>query len=262
MKKSKSGPKILLIDIETAPILSYVWGLFDQTVGLSQIKSDWHILSWSEKWLGDSPSKIIYKDQRNAKNVEDDSEMLKGIWNLLDEADVVVGQNVKKFDIKKLNARFVLNGFKPPSSFKIIDTYQIAKAKFGFTSNKLEYMTELLCKKYKKSKNSGFSLWTGCLAGDLKSWREMEYYNKMDVLSLEELYIKIRPWDSSFNPNLYTDNIELTCNCGSTKYAKNGFAYTSVGKFQRHSCSSCGAEVKSRENLFSLEKRKSLKVKV
>jgi DNA polymerase elongation subunit (family B) len=259
-------PRVLLVDIETAPILGYVWSIWEQNVGLNQIKSDWHLLSWAAKWLGDKPNKTMYMDQRNAKNISDDSGILKGIWKLLDEADVIITQNGKAFDQKKLNARFIMNGFKPPSSFKHIDTRQIAKSKFAFTSNKLEYMTDKLCTKYKKlkhSKFSGFELWSECLAGNLKAWKEMEKYNKYDVLSLEELYLKLQPWDNSLNYNLYDDSIVPTiCGCGSTEFHKNGYAYSSVGKHQRFSCKSCGAEVRGKTNLFSKDKKSSLKAKV
>ena len=47
------GPKILCFDIETLPLESYTWGLFDQNVGLNQIKTDWAALSIAAKWLGE-----------------------------------------------------------------------------------------------------------------------------------------------------------------------------------------------------------------
>lgn len=261
MSKKRKGPKVLLLDIETAPIIGYVWGLWDNNVALNQIHSDWHVLSWSAKWLGDK--KIMYEDQRKAKNIEDDKKLLKRIWELLDEADVIVTQNGKKFDIKKLNARFIINGYQPPSSFKHIDTLAIAKKHFGFTSNKLEYMTGKLClthKKLKVKKFQGFELWKECLAGNLEAWNEMERYNKVDVLALEELYHILSPWDNSVNFNLYSDSEEHVCNCGSTSFLKRGFYYTNTGKFQRLRCNECGKETRLRENLFDKEKRKSLKM--
>ena len=260
--KSKNNVRILLLDIETAPIMAYVWGLWENDVSLNMIKSDWHILAWSAKWLGDPPSKIMYQDQRKAKNIEDDKELLKGIWKLMDEADVIITQNGVSFDIKKLNARFILNGMKPPSSFKNIDTKLIASKKFAFTSNKLEYMTDKLCTKYKKSKHkkfSGFELWTECIKGNLSAWKEMEHYNKYDVLSLEELYTKLQPWDSSINFNIYSDSLTNTCACGSVNLAKNGFKYTTVGKYQRWVCKDCGSEAKDKVNLLSKEKKASLR---
>lgn len=255
-------PKILIFDIETSPILGYVWGLWENNLSLNQIKSDWHVLAWSAKWLGDPVSKTMYMDQRRAKKIDDDSEILKGIWKLLDEADIVVTQNGKAFDAKKLNARFILNGFKPPSPYKHVDTKQIASNKFGFTSNKLEYMTHKLCTKYKKLKHNkfnGFELWTECLSGNPKAWKEMEKYNKYDVLSLEELYLKLRPWDNSININVYKDTIKNVCSCGNTSFKKKGYFYNGSGKYQRYICLKCGANTRDKVNLLSKEKRSSLR---
>lgn len=261
MKKNKNSPKILLIDIETAPILGFCWGLFENNIALNQIHKDWHLLSYSAKWL--NSNKIYYKDQRNKKNIEDDKELLKEIWILLDEADIVIGQNSKAFDIKKLNARFIINGFQPPSSFKQIDTLQLSRKYFGFTSNKLEYLSKTLNKKHKKSshkKFSGFELWKECLKNNIAAWKEMEHYNKLDVLSLEELYKKLAPWDTTINFNLYHNGLINQCNCGSKNLKKYGFAYTSTGKFQRIKCVDCGAETREKQSVFDKAKKDSLNV--
>ena len=255
-------PKVLIYDIETAPILAHVWGLWDNNVSLNMIESDWHVLSWSAKWLGEK--KIMYADQRKEKDISNDSRILKKIWKLLDKADIVITQNGVKFDNKKLNARFIKHGFKPPSSYKNIDLLKIARKHFGFTSNKLEYMTGLLCKKKKSEhkKFPGFDLWKKCLAGNQTAWKEMEKYNKRDVTSTEELYHKLIPWDQSINFNLYRDTEETICTCGCRKFSRNGFAYTSTGKYQRFECKRCGAEVRGRKDKFSKAKKDSLKVKV
>lgn len=240
----KTGPKILALDIETAPILGFVWDLWDQNVGINQIHYDWYVLSWAAKWIGDK--KVLQQDQRHTKNIEDDSRILRDMWELLNEADVVVTQNGKSFDIKKLNARFVIHGMKPPSSFKHIDTRLLAKKHFGFTSNSLEYMSGKLNVKYKKLKHKrfpGFELWRECLRGNREAWVEMAKYNIHDVLALEELYTKIIPWDNSVNFNVYTDH--PICTCGSKDFKLNGFMYSSTGRFQRYSCKQCGSEFRS-----------------
>lgn len=257
-------PKVLIYDIETAPIIAYVWGLWKNDVALNQIKSDWHILSWSAKWLGDPPEKTMYMDQRNAKNIQDDSIILAEIWKLLDEADIVVTQNGKKFDQKKLNARFIINKFVPPSSYKHIDTLELAKRHFGFTSNRLGYLSEKLCTKYKKlehGKFPGFKMWEECLKNNIEAWKEMEEYNKYDVLSLEELYTKLIPWDSSIDFNLFHDELVNVCKCGSMDFKKAGFYYSTAGKYQKFVCNKCGAEDRGSENLFSKTKRKHLRRK-
>jgi len=262
-KPAKAGPRVLLFDIETSPILGYVWQLWDQNIALNQIHTDWHLLSWAAKWLDTPASETMYMDQRSARNIEDDRAILKVLWALLDEAEIVVTQNGVKFDQKKLNARFVIHGMQPPSSFKHIDTFLLAKKHFGFTSNKLEYMTDKLCVKYKKQKHkkfAGFELWRECLAGNLAAWREMEKYNRYDVLSLEELFKKLIPWDSTINFNLYHDDAAHTCKCGSRDFKKQGWHYSGLGKFQRYRCKKCGAETRDRTNQFSKEKQASLRL--
>lgn len=257
MKKKNNGPKILLLDIETAPVLGYVWGLWDQNVALNQIKSDWHLLSWSAKWLEHPPNKIMHMSQKNAKNIEDDSKILKGLWKLMDEASVIIWQNGDKFDKKKINARFLLNGLPPPSSYRTIDTLKISKKHFALTSHKLEYMSDKLAKKFKKLKHKnypGFELWKAVLAGDKKAWDEMKVYNNYDILSLEEVYKKIAPWDNSINFSVYNDDNETICSCGSKSFLKRGFRYTNTGKFQRYRCNSCGKEICSRQNLLKNNK--------
>ncbi len=254
------GPKVLIFDIETAPIIAYVWGLWENNVALNQIHTDWHILSWSAKWLHEN--KIMYMDQRDAKKIEDDTHILIGIWKLLDEADIVITQNGKAFDSKKLNARFVLQGLRPPSPYRHIDTFLIAKKHFAFTSNKLEYMSKKLGVKYTKldhKKFPGFELWKECLAGNPKAWKEMEKYNKHDVLSLEEVYKALIPWDNTINFNTYYNDNNTRCTCGSTDIQKHGLRVTTKGKYQRYHCMDCGKSFQDSKNLLSKEKKEFLK---
>lgn len=254
------GPKILTLDIETAPIQASVWRLFKENVGLNQIEQDWYILSWAAKWYHED--EVMYQDKRESWDNEDDLELITGIWKLLDEADIIITQNGKRFDEKKLNTRFLLNGLNPPSSYRHIDTLEVAKRHFGFTSNKLEYMTTRLCKKYKKlshKKYPGFDLWKACMKGDMEAWKEMEEYNIFDVLSLEELYTILRPWYKAHpNINLYYEDDTSRCKCGCTDFIHSGYHYTNLSKFDKFQCTNCGAEMRGKTNLLSKGKRDSL----
>lgn len=102
-------------------------------------------------------------DPLDAK-AEDDSKILQGLWTLLDEADIVVGHNSRKFDIKKIITRFILAGAKPPH-MEQVDTLEIAKQSFSFTSKKLDYLAKLFSRPMKHK--TEFSLWTKCLDGDI-----------------------------------------------------------------------------------------------
>lgn len=253
-------PKILVFDIETLPMEAYVWGLRDQNVGLNMIKEDWSVLSWAAKWYGEDD--IFYQDVRKKRKVRDDKQVLKGIWKLLDEADYVVGQNSNSFDVKKLNARFILHGMKPPSSYKKLDTLVMARKNFKFTSNKLAYLSNTLCSKYEKlshGKYAGFSMWAECMKGNQDAFREMEEYNRMDILSTEELFDRLLPWSNATLFNIYNESTDPVCTCGNDKFKKDGFHYTNSSKFQKYRCTNCGSEYRDKVNLLSRSKVKSLK---
>lgn len=249
------GPKILFIDIETKPLLAQVWQLWDVNVGLNQIQSDWSILSFCAKWKGSED--VIYRDLSGQADVEDDSVLLAELWSLLNEADFVVGQNSKRFDVKKIFARLVLNGYPKPSTFRQIDTLEVAKRQFGFTSNKLEYMTDKLCKVYKKLPHKlfpGHMLWSECLKGNPLAWAEMKEYNIHDVLSLEELYDIISSWDNTLpNFDVYVDEI-----LDMSEWVEDGFHYSNLGKYKRFRNTKTGVQRRSRVNLLSKEKRDQL----
>jgi hypothetical protein len=248
-------PKILVLDIEVSPIISYTWGLFDQNVALNQIRQDWHVLSWAAKWFGES--RVYYADQRKAKDITDDRKILEQLKELWDEADLLLTQNGISFDVKKLKARFILNGMQPPAPVKVLDTLRIAKKHFAFTSNKLAYLSEKLCTKYKKLTHheyEGFDLWKECMAGNKKAWNVMEKYNKHDILALEELYEKLRAWD---NTNLGIYHKEA-CKCGSQRLQSKGVRRTVAGEYRRYQCKDCGHYLQSSINLLDKEDKKRI----
>jgi hypothetical protein len=188
-------PKVLIIDIETKPMLAKVWGLFDQNIALNQIVDEGGIFSWSAKWIGSK--EVLYKDVKGNKKKE--KELLKPMWELMEEADIIIGQNSNSFDIKKLNAKFLEHKLGSPSEYKKIDTMLMAKKHFKFVSNKLEYMSKKFCKikKLAHSKFPGFSLWDECEKGNLQAWKEMRLYNMADVEATEELFLVLSEFDKS-----------------------------------------------------------------
>jgi len=258
-------PKVLVFDIETSPMVVLVFGLFDQNVGLNQILKDRHLLSFAAMWAADAPTKVIYRDQRNVKNIADDKKICLELRDLLDEADVVVTQNGKKFDAKIVNARLAIHGIKPPSPYKHIDTLTLARKHFGFTSNKLEYLLGKLCPKTQKDAHKNFpgmDLWKECLNGNAKAWEEMRTYNIADVIGTHALYKKLAPWGAGVDLNVYHGDAVFRCHCGSTDLTKRGYSFTTTGKFQRYLCNACGTWSSRKgagNNLFSLKKKMSLK---
>jgi hypothetical protein len=263
-KYSFKAPKILVLDIETSLMEAYVFSCGDTYITTEDIVpgTDWSILSYAAKWVG-SPQ-VIYEDVSGQRNWRDDRRLVRNLVKLIDQADIIISQNGKKFDVKKIKARMQVHSmYSLNEKFQHVDVLIINRRHFAHTSNKLAYITAKFCKKYKKSghkKFPGKQLWIECQNGNADAWKEMKDYNQIDVLSLEEYYLEhLQQWDNSINPDLYSDGLTKTCFCGSTSFRRAGFNFTATGKFRRYRCNKCGKTHQERENLFDKEKRKSLK---
>jgi DNA polymerase elongation subunit (family B) len=189
----KNIPKVLLVDIETKPKKSWHWGVWNENLSHNMMIEDGAILSWSAKWIGESPDKIIYKDQRGKeKKLMNDKALLKPLTELMNEADIIIWQNGDSFDYGEINNRIAEHNLDVPDIYKTIDTKKIAKRHLRLPWYSLAYMTARFNKVYKKQDHSefpGFSLWDQCMAGNAKAWNCMKKYNQFDVLSLEELFV-------------------------------------------------------------------------
>lgn len=84
--------KIAYIDIETAPSLGYVWQMWEADV--LKIEKEWYIMSFAVKWDNEKTKCYTLPDFKNyKKNPEDDSELVKKLWEVFNDADIVVGHN-------------------------------------------------------------------------------------------------------------------------------------------------------------------------
>lgn len=246
--KTNGGDKILILDIETSPIKAWVWDRWNQNVYLDQTISEWFMICWSAKWLG---SEYTIYDCLKPEEIlkEDDSRIVKGIWNLINEATVVIAHNGDHFDLPKLNSRFIVNGLVPPTTYHSIDTKKVAKNVFGFSSNKLDALATYFGIENKDE--TDFDLWKRCLEGDQHALNYMAAYNRKDVEILEQVYLKLRPYIKN-HPNMANINASVGCAaCGSDnlELLDGQYYYTGVSKFQLYRCRDCGALVRGRKNL-------------
>lgn len=257
--------KILLLDIETAPMEVYCWQLWKNNITPGQVIKPWSMLSWSAKWLF-SPevfSQVVTpKDAFNRQ----DADILPKMWELLDEADIVIAHNGDQFDIKHLNTRFLMNDMYRPSPYRTIDTLQVARRAFMMPSFKLDEMNKMLGLSVKRPTN--MQLWADCVQNKIESADalvRMQEYNKQDVFILEELYLKIRPWINSHPPlSLYMDTDKEICpTCGNENLDWSlGHYYTPAGKYRAFRCEGCGGIGRSRFSALSKEERKKLYISI
>lgn len=226
--------KILTLDIETSPNIAHVWGLFNQTVSLSQLRESTQMIAFAAKWY-DRRAVEFRSDFHDGHE-----QMVARAHQLWDEADVVIHYNGTSFDMKHLRREFLLAGLTPPSPVQEIDLLQVIRRNFRFTSNKLDHVSRQLGLGGKVT-HTGHDLWVRCMAGDTKAWSLMRTYNKGDVTLTEELYDVIRPWISNHpHHGLYTVAADVCARCGSDDLERRGFARTAVSTFQRYQCRTCG----------------------
>ncbi len=225
---------LLFFDIETTPLISYTWDTWQTDV--IRVKEEWHILCFSYKWLGGRVKSHALPDYPLYKRDKDsDKELVKDLWKLFNEADIICGHNSQSFDVKKSQARFTFYNLPPPKPFEQIDTKLVAKRYFKFTSNRLNDLA-LYLGLGQKVHTGGFDLWLNCMKGDPKAWRKMVRYNKGDVTLLNRVYLHLRPWIKN---HPYQGG--KCANCGSSILIKRGFNRTKNGLYQRFQCDSCYA---------------------
>ena len=152
--------KILMLDIETAPDLVYVWDLFKPIIGPKQVVEPRRIISWSAKWYNDGD--VIF----DSINESSEKSMLKSMHKLMDEADVIISYYGSEFDVPRLNTEFIKHGFAPPSPYKQVDLKRVVQNNFRLPSNKLEYVVKAFGVGEKKDVGDAWTHWKKCLAGD------------------------------------------------------------------------------------------------
>jgi hypothetical protein len=231
--------KILFLDVETAPSLGYVWAKWQTNV--IEFKNDWYMLSFAYKWSTDKKVTAVGLDDapKYKRGSEDDKWLSQRLWELLNEADIIIAHNGDDFDLPKINTRLLFHGLKPPSPYKTVDTLKIARKSFKFDSNKLDDLARQLGLG-RKLPHTGFHLWKGCMSGDPESWSLMKRYNGHDVELLEELYYLVRSWSRNHPQVNQGRTADEACpKCGSLKVQRRGFSYTLLRRKQRFQCTNC-----------------------
>lgn len=222
--------RVLFWDTEYTPNMGYFWGLWDQNISPSFVDDTQRMLCFGVKEYR-KPTRVV--DERAGR-----VEMLTDLRDTLTEADLVVSWNGAKYDTRMANREFVKEGLTPPAPYKEVDLMRVAKRRFAFASNKLDFVARELGVG-RKMDTGGFDLWRGVMAGDEKAWAKMRRYQKRDVDLLEKLFDVLKPWIRM--PHPVTDRDGLVCrNCGGTHLQSRGVERTLQGEYPRYQCMSCG----------------------
>jgi uncharacterized protein YprB with RNaseH-like and TPR domain len=233
-----SKAKILFWDIETSPIQANTWSLWPNSISHESIIQDFTIICGAWKELGKKKVHVaaITKPYQ-------DKQVVKKLREALSKADILVGHNADKFDFKKFNTRLIYHGLRPLPPIPMVDTLKWAKKIAAFSSNRLDYLSKQLTGQGKV--HVDYELWLRIMKGDKKALKEMIAYNKVDVIRLEEVYLKLVPYAPG-HPHvgaLEKKHRHLSCQkCGSSNIKFNGVRTLAAGVLRRETqCQDCGS---------------------
>ena len=227
-----------MFDIETAPARGFFWEMYETNI--IEVDQQGYMLCFSAKWLGEKKNHVFglpdfpgYK-----RNMTDDAKLVAKLAGFLEEADYVVAHNGDRFDLTTTNTRMIANGLPPLAPLKTVDTLKIARNRFRFLSNKLDDLGQFL-NVGRKLAHTGKHLWFACMKGDMKAWRKMKAYNVQDVILLEKVYLKLRPWGKHPNINEVSRQVDACPTCGGKHLQKRGRKFNATSSRQEYQCQTC-----------------------
>lgn len=240
-----SYPTTIVFDIETAPITVATFSLWPDSINHTHILKDWWIITICWKELGKKPIQsisVLDNKKRFNTNFSDDYHVIEKFAKVLESAQILIGHNSDKFDLKKFNTRLIFHGLPPLPKPHSIDTLKAWKKIGSTTSNRLDYLGRYFELGGKKSTSKDLWIKAG-IDGDVAAIEEMVKYCKRDVKLLEEFYLLMRPYMTN-HPHLGAmsgkDRTRSCPNCGSTKLSISKTRYTAAGlKRVQKICNDC-----------------------
>lgn len=228
--------KVLIYDLETAPLLGHFWRITQDYISPEGIRHDTFLLSWSAKWRGERRvySQVLESDEAVAQN---DSRIVEGIAEMVRDADYIVAHNIDKFDFKMLNARLFQLRLEPLGPVQTIDTKRLARRDLGMASTSLDYLAEFLG--HGRKMKMTFDDWQRAYNGDPKALRKMDRYCRRDTVLLGQVLEDMIPYVRNL-PRLVEGNGAFVCAyCGSPDLIRRGMKHTGAGSYQQWQCKAC-----------------------
>lgn len=237
--------KGLIWDIENSSYIGDFWSLWDVTP--HHIREYPQILTIAWCWY--DPEKPIDKQkiycvgQDDFKGwkpgVNDDTQIVKFGWELLNACDFAVAHNGDGHDVPILNARIALQRLPVVEPYIQVDTKKMFKQVGQFGSLRLKDLS----KRYgvsQKGSPGGYETWLRFVAGDKKFIKTMKDYNKKDIPGLLELYEIARPRTKTNKVpmNVLLNRPEACPRCGKEGSMRAGSKYraTNTNLYQYYRC--------------------------
>lgn len=198
--------KVLIYDIETSYNIGKFWRAgYNLNINPGDIIHERAIICISYKWLGEEQVYNLTWDKNQC-----DKFLLEQFIPILDEADMIVAHNGDRYDLKFIKTRALKHNLKMLINYKQFDTLKVAKAKFMFNSNKLDYISKFLGAEGKIS--TEMKLWDDIILRKCpKALIKMLDYCDEDVRQLEVVYNALVSWDNpKFHVGVLNGKIKQT----------------------------------------------------
>ena len=234
---SDKKPKILTLDIETRPAVAYVWRMFKENIPNDRLIEPHGILCVGTKWMHEKNVNMFSVWEHGRRG------MLERVLEQINEADMIITYNGKKFDLQHLMAEFIVHDLPAPAPVSHVDLFQFVRNHTKFMSKKLDYVAQQL-KVGSKQKHDGFNLWVEVMNGNKAAQHKMERYCAQDVRLTERVYEKLKGYIPN-HPSLGFASKEACPTCGSKRTQRRGHYFTRIYRWQRHQCTACGSWFKT-----------------
>lgn len=238
---------ILYLDIESSPCISYHFQHWNVNISQQHAIQQSHLLSVAYAFNDDEVKGFKLSPNDVAK--QDDLTLVINLIEAIEKADIIVGYNSKKFDIKYLNTRALYYNLPPLSTVKHIDLYEQVKRSFKFPSNSMGNVSKYLGLEGKLA-NDGFDLWKRCM----EHWNEetcekaltdMLTYNMQDIEATRDLYKYMQGWfkgtpNVGMMKNQKSDDTVLRCSkCSSEDVTELDKKHFISNTWSMYRCNSC-----------------------
>ena len=179
----KTKRRRLYFDIEVSANVGLFWQSgYKLQIGTENIIKERAVICICYKWEDDND---VYYLQWDSK--QDDKKLLQEFINVANTADELVGHNGDKFDLAWIRTRCLFHNIQMFPTYNTIDTLKVARSKFRFNSNRLDYIGKFLGLGQKNHTN--FDLWKDIMLKNCKkAMNTMIDYCIQDVVLLEQVH--------------------------------------------------------------------------
>ena len=173
----------LYFDIEVSANIGLFWQSgYKLQIGTENIIKERAVICICYKWEDDNDVYYLQWDKKQC-----DKKLLQDFINVANTADELVGHNGDKFDLSWIRTRCLFHNIQMFPSYNTIDTLKVARSKFRFNSNRLDYIGKFLGLGQKNHTN--FDLWKDImLKNDKTAMNTMIDYCIQDVVLLEKVH--------------------------------------------------------------------------